>query len=421
MMSRYILYSFLATFCMARIHQGEHRETLSILPGRPILCIEDNNECDPDSNCDNCCSGITYTNDNATLCGYGACLEDGTICSNVTHYQCYQCCNGAYDNGGKTCGGQCLTSGTSCDIDSTCGLCCNYTTVKIDEDSYECGCLEDGKKCIPGETCYSCCNGAYDDNGYTCGGTCLTDGKVCTPGKDCHLCCTYSSYWYSTGQMQCGAEPCYEDGKSCIPGVSCYNCCSGGAFKNDGTVCGGSCLKAGSKCSYFGSCNKCCQDYPEIGPLPFAKTTDSTNTSSEVAISTTGLSVDESKMSFPYPLGGPSHWSATKKSMVCGYEVCWEDGKSCIPGYNCHNCCNGAYTDGGTKCGGTCLATGKKCSYFSTCSQCCMTYKYNTTLSSHVCVEYETILYPDDTTDSEVNDTIAIDSKYDYKMMVGDP
>jgi hypothetical protein len=25
-------------------------------------------------------------------------------------------------------------------------------------------------------------------------------------------------------------------------------------------------------------------------------------------------------MSFPYPHGGPSHWSATKKSMVCGYD-----------------------------------------------------------------------------------------------------
>jgi hypothetical protein len=372
MRTQFCLYSLLATFCAARLQSDPwiQRETLSF-PGK--TCWEDGAECDPDTTCINCCAGLSYMLDgtNTTACGYGSCLKDGTVCSNATDYNCWQCCNGAYEDGGKVCGGQCLGSGTSCEMDSTCSLCCNYTTVRI-EDSYQCGCLEDGQSCIPGDTCYSCCNGAYDDSGSTCGGTCIADETECVPGEDCHLCCTYSTYWYSTGKMQCGMEPCFEDGTSCIPGISCSSCCSGGAYDGDGTVCGGKCLKSGSNCSYFGSCNSCCQHNPEI---------------------LDGDSIDsnsDAKVSMPYPIGGGmSYWNASVESMVCGYEMCLEDGTDCIPGYTCHKCCNNAFDDNGSKCGGTCLESGSKCNFFSTCSQCCMTSKYNTTLGYHMCTDYD--------------------------------
>jgi hypothetical protein len=385
-------------------------------------CLEDGVIClnETDYTCNRCCNG-NYADDGKT-CG-GTCLERGTVCNNVDNnytcglccdYQffknddnkyecgciedgiscipgdtCYSCCNGAYDNNGTTCGGQCLESGTSCEVSFepdvnptfTCSLCCNstyYRTNSIDE-SYECGCIEDGKSCIPGDSCYSCCSGgAYDDNGYTCGGICINDGTVCSPGKDCHLCCNYANYWYSTGTMQCGSEPCYVDGEECIPGQSCWNCCSGGAYENDGTTCGGECIPSGSECTYYGTCNKCCVDNRATPP---------------------GLL---------YPIGNSPHWNATIGSLVCGYEQCWEDGTDCIAGYTCQNCCNSTY-GGNDKCGGTCLDNGTKCDYYSTCGSCCMGSKYDTTLGYHVCYSYDEYQYPMDDSNGTIATTVSDD------------
>jgi hypothetical protein len=384
MMNRFILLTLFATFCMARIHNGDewiskdkhnHRDTRSILSGIP--CLVDNKVCDPDTTCAGCCSAVTYTKNGTTLCGYGTCLDDGIKCSNETYYQCDRCCNGAYNDGGTTCGGTCISAGVSCNIDTTCNLCCNGTYYQTDTDGYKCGCLKDGTNCIPNENCYSCCNGAYTNNGFTCGGKCITDGEKCTTGKDCHLCCTYSSYWYSTGQIHCGPEPCYKDGTICIPKMSCTNCCSDSHFNNDGTVCGGTCAKAGTKCTYYGNCTKCCTEYPERSSPQKIDSTD-------VAVSMTGDEDQSRPRPRPMPL---SYWDSVKKSMVCGIEKCLQDGTSCIPGYSCYNCCNGSFANGGTKCGGTCLANGKKCNIFSTCSNCCMSYKYDKTLATYVCVE----------------------------------
>jgi hypothetical protein len=330
------------------------------------VCSVDDENID---SCLNCCDDIYYMNDNNEfVCG---CMEDGVSCN--PDENCYACCNGAYDDNGTTCGGQCTESGTACTLDTdsysgTCSKCCNFTRVKIDEDSYECGCLEDGTKCIPGETCYDCCNGAYDDKGYMCGGTCIPDATKCILGMDCHLCCNGANYWYQTGTMQCGYEPCYLDGETCIPGQTCDKCCTGGAYGTDDTICGGgTCLPKGTECTYSGTCNKCCPDNNmRYGP--------------------------------PYRIGSNPHWNSTIKSMVCGYELCWKDGIKCVPGYTCSNCCNSLYADisGTSKCGGnddydgTCIKSGTKCNYFSTCSSCCGSSIYNTTLGYHTCSDSNT-------------------------------
>jgi hypothetical protein len=369
MLTRLIFYSLLAVCCAARLQTGHLiQRQASTLADR--LCWEDGKDCDADTTCINCCSGTSYVVDgtNSSVCGYD-CLADGTVCQNKTDYNCWQCCNGAYEDDGKTCGGQCLESGTTCNFDSTCALCCNYT-YSLNGGSYQCGCLEDGTSCVPGESCYSCCNGAYDDNGFTCGGTCIEDGTECAFGDDCHLCCSYSSYWYSTGTMHCGTEPCFADGESCIPGLTCSNCCSGGAYDGDGTVCGGTCLTEGLECSSLGSCNKCCP------------------TVSDGSSTTVGTSPNDAPTTSSFPIGGSSDWNVSKGSMVCGHESCWEDDTDCVPGFNCYSCCNGAYAGNGTKCGGQCLETGSECNYFSTCSHCCMTYKYNATMGSHICSDY---------------------------------
>jgi hypothetical protein len=129
----------------------------------------------------------------------------------------------------------------------------------MEDDTYQCGCIEDGVSCIPGVTCESCCNGAYDDKGYTCGGTCIPDATECILGKDCHLCCNGANYWYQTSTMQRGYEPCYLDGETCFPGQTCDKCCTGGAYGTDDTICGGTCLPEGTECTYSGTCKKCCQ------------------------------------------------------------------------------------------------------------------------------------------------------------------
>jgi hypothetical protein len=379
--TRVIIVLLLAQSCTARLHQ-ESRAASSTTSLADRICWDDGIECDLDTTCINCCANSSYVSNitNTRICGLyeselSSCLTDGTVCDNETNWECWNCCNGAYENGGKTCGGQCLASGTLCDIDNSCSLCCNYT-YWMNGDSYECGCIEDGKSCIPGETCSSCCNGAYNDNGSTCGGTCVEDGTECTIGEDCHLCCTYSTYWYSTGKMQCGSEPCYADGESCIPGQTCGNCCSGGAYDGNGTVCGGSCIQSGNECTYLGTCNNCCQDNGYgVDMSPVGATVEA--------------QVDTNPAPTLYPIGDMWHWNATKGAMECGYEMCWEDGTSCIPGYTCNKCCNGAYNSNGTQCGGQCLGSGAKCDFYSTCSMCCQSYMYNSTLESHTCYDYE--------------------------------
>jgi hypothetical protein len=189
-------------------------------------------------------------------------------------------------------------------------------------------CLEDGNNCIPGDTCYNCCTGAFDNNGYTCGGICIEDGKECLVGEDCHLCCNSYNIWFKTGKSTCGYEQCYKDGDSCIPYESCYNCCSGGAFTLNGTTCGGECLKSGTDCDLFSTCGSCCD--------------------------------------------GASYWDTNTNSMKCGYNGCYEDGHKCMPGLDCSNCCSGgAYNGDGTTCGGECLIYGTECEATSTCGKCC--------------------------------------------------
>lgn len=325
--------------CKARIN--ELRSLLSDSTNHTTVldqpCIQDFTEC-KGSDCANCCSGLSRDIDDTRACGDGNCYPDGYDCG---YELSWNCCNGAYANDGKTCGGECLESGTKCDVNSTCSSCCNNAFWQ-NEDTYQCGCMDDGTKCIPGVNCDQCCNGAYDDNGYTCGGTCIEDGKECTYGEDCQSCCSVGLFWFSTGKYTCGGEPCYKDGESCIPNLNCWNCCSGGAFNGDGAVCGGTCLEAGAEIGIFSDSSKCCD--------------------------------------------GLSYWDAKAGSMKCGYTPCFEDGTKCIPGETCNNCCNGAYDDNGTKCGGTCVPDGTKCDYYSTCNLCCTSlYEFNQDTGSYQC------------------------------------
>jgi hypothetical protein len=366
-----------------------HSHRLSSLAER--ICWEDGVSCEADTTCVNCCNGTSTSIYFGTVCGSSSCLEDGTVCLDGDTWNCYNCCSPPY--GGNTCGGECTEAGTLCDYETTCMGCCNYTFYSIGNGDYQCGCKEDGESCIPGQDCYSCCNGAYDNDGTTCGGTCIPDATACTVGVDCHLCCTYSTFWYSTGQNQCGFEKCYEDGESCIPGVSCSMCCSGGAYDGDGTVCGGECIPTGTECSYISSCNKCCTDYQNwyggFWPFP-TNTTTSSEISSSPSLSISPTSSPSYENNFYMYFGGTSHWNYTSGSMICGGEACWANGTSCSPGNTCNKCCHQAIANGGNECGGDCLPAGTTCNYHSTCRACCnYNYMYDEALQSYTCASYE--------------------------------
>jgi hypothetical protein len=448
MWSRFALYSLLAaSLGTARLQLDRRTEEISTTSSAlfDLLCLNDGTACDVLTTCANCCAKESYMSIDTleTTCGAEpstTCYVDGTSCANETHYDCYKCCNGSYADNGLTCGGQCLASGTPCESNflsknSTCHLCCNYTSYMKDDESfvcgcmedgtpcedeecysccngafddngktcggqclesgtectlrgndrqcdlccnytywynqgtYECGCIEDGKSCIPGENCYYCCHGNYNDGGSTCGGQCLKDGMDCIYGEDCHTCCGSSSYWYSAEKWKCGIEPCYEDGESCIPGLTCKNCCSGGAYDGDGTICGGKCLPSGTECSYYGTCSKCCKDDGKQTDDDYFGWTRFDN----------GI----------YPVSDfPYHWDSVNGSMVCGYELCRKDGVDCIPGVDCGKCCNSTYYDSDGKCGGQCLKAGTKCNYYGTCMECCQGSSYDILLGHHVCSDY---------------------------------
>ena len=79
-------------------------------------------------------------------------------------------------------------------------------------------------------------------------------------------------------------------------------------------------------------------------------------------------------------------------STKCGYQQCLEDGTICVPGLSCYNCCNGAYDENGSKCGGTCLAEGTKCDFYTTCSLCCMSsVKFNHDTGSYECSKIDEV------------------------------
>jgi hypothetical protein len=319
--------------------------------GSKTSCWKNGKQCDPDTTCEKCCTGTSYKSgidDGKPIIVCGSkpkekCLDDGIVCYNSTteSYECDKCCNG-YDDDYGICGVECFYR---YNLDGSYRVCCNDTYVENEDyDKYECGCFRDGTRCIPGLSCPSCCSGAYAKNGYACGGKCIPTGRECDINKDCHLCCDRETYWYSTGQIQCGTEPCYGDGEPCIPMVSCSNCCSGGAYNGDGTVCGGTCLSAGTECTYQATCLACCQDYG---------------------------------------------WDEVKGAVVCEPK-CLKDGTKCIPGSTCYACCNGAYADLGMKCGGKCLENGTKCDYHTTCKMCCVYSWYDSKMKSYVCSEYDT-------------------------------
>jgi hypothetical protein len=313
-------------------------------------CWKDGKQCKPDATCEKCCAGTSYTsklgtieNKKVTVCGpklKEKCLDDGEICGgDKIGYICDKCCNGVLDDA-YVCGEHCSKKHNT--------ICCDMNK---DPDKQVCKCLSDGladgTSCIPGESCYKCCNGAYKKKGWACGGKCTPDGTECTMGVDCHLCCERQTYWFSTGLTHCGVEPCYKDGESCVPDVSCTNCCSGAAYYGDGAICGGTCLSAGTECKYGSTCRKCCQDYG---------------------------------------------WVAAKGTYVCEPQ-CLKDGTNCTYGApeSCHSCCNGAYDNEGTTCGGKCLEKGTKCNFFGNCSMCCVTSTYDSKLKSYNCSEFDDV------------------------------
>jgi hypothetical protein len=170
-----------------------------------VDCWPDSTECDRTSTCLFCCSSTVSVNNktNTTSCGTSTCIKDGIPCVTDKGHLCHNCCNKAIDNNGQTCGGQCAKSGTVCSIDDenidACWNCCDDVHFKNDNNEYVCGCLEDGVSCNPDENCYACCNGAYDDNGMTCGGQCTESGTACTFDTDsysgtCLQCCNETYY-----------------------------------------------------------------------------------------------------------------------------------------------------------------------------------------------------------------------------------
>lgn len=241
------------------------------------------------------CCNYTYFQENEEYkCG---CKEDGVAC--IPGEDCYSCCNGAYDNGGYTCGGTCIADGTECTYGEDCHLCCSYYSLWYSTGKMQCGqekCFDDGMKCIPGESCSRCCNGAYEDDGTTCGGECLPKDSKCSYFGSCNKCCpdipedfwpsptnittdassfptvtpwptvspmsfgwwSPSSYWNETAEsMVCGSKGCLEDDTACIPGLTCYQCCTG-AYADGGKKCGGQCLEDGTTCDYYKTCDMCC-------------------------------------------------------------------------------------------------------------------------------------------------------------------
>jgi hypothetical protein len=375
MWNRIAIYFWLSAFCTARL-QTDHR-TREILPNRTssfigLLCIENGTVCDPITTCADCCAREWYMIDHVLqtwVCGATSCLDDGTVCAIGSRNDCNKCCNGSFEDNGTTCGGQCLPHETPCHAfgpHANCDLCCSFTGLQYREDgyAYKCGCIEDGTQCIPGDSCYKCCNDSYNNGGSACGGKCIEDGVECTIGEDCNLCCNFNTFWHKTGKHHCGTEPCYSDGVSCIPEVTCKNCCSGGAYSGDGTVCGGTCIVAGNKCSYHSTCTQCC----DVGPRAY----DSSNLhEGSYTVSTT-----------------PYHWDRKIGSMSCGYELCWEDGIDCIPGYDCNKCCNVTFSATIGKCGAPCRKNGVKCNHYSTCYECCETSAYDSSLGYHFCADF---------------------------------
>jgi hypothetical protein len=352
-------------FCsiLAKEVQKELKNTTSlIITNSSSNCWKDGKLCNPDTTCDKCCAGTSYTNKTSTskvgttksiktVCGPAPkelkCIDDGIVCYGIDgEYNCDKCCNGYLDDH-NVCGVKCWKKGQKCNDDGSCQLCCdNKHVVKKDEKKFtyhECGCYPDGTRCVPGDTCFSCCNGAYDKKGWACGGTCLPDGTPCKKGENCQFCCNREEFWISTGQLHCGIEPCYPDGDRCIPDVSCTNCCSGGAYDGDGTVCGGTCLPAGTECTYAGTCRACCQGY---------------------------------------------NWDEKKGTGVCD-PPCLDDGNVCIPSKTCPSCCNGAYDDFGSKCGGDCIKNGVACDYYTTCNFCCETSMLDVKMGKHICIDYD--------------------------------
>jgi hypothetical protein len=85
------------------------------------------------------------TSKESMVCGYETCWEDGTDC--IPEYNCKKCCNGAYEENGRKCGGSCLETGSQCNLFTTCSQCCmlyNYNVTlghhictSFDENPFE--------------------------------------------------------------------------------------------------------------------------------------------------------------------------------------------------------------------------------------------------------------------------------------------
>jgi hypothetical protein len=274
-------------------------------------CMKDGTPCDKWGSCHRCCNGAFDDNGNTcggqclvsgTECGNGSdpdcslccnnrywynnkkdkyecgCIEDGKSC--IPGENCWDCCNGNYNDGGYTCSGRCLKDGMDCIYGEDCHTCCTGSSYWYSVEKWKCGiepCYEDGESCIPGVTCKNCCGGgAYDGDGTICGGKCLPSGTECSYYGTCSKCCTYKGkqtdrlvypesdipyHWDSVNRsMVCEYEMRRKDGADCIPGVDCFRKCYNTTFSYDSDgKCGRSCYKSGTKCNYYGSCKGCCE------------------------------------------------------------------------------------------------------------------------------------------------------------------
>jgi hypothetical protein len=110
---------------------------------------------------------------------------------------------------------------------------------------------------------------------------------------------------------------------------------------DDGTSNDGNCLKPGTECNFLSTCNECCGYY--------------------------------------------SHWDSNAGSMKCGIQECLADGTECIPELTCWNCCNMAYDNNGLKCGGTSLAAGTECDYYTSCQLCSGPFALNKETGKYEC------------------------------------